>query len=78
MPKLRSAARNTRVLPQSFVHFDQLPDAAHVRLPTVAALNGVSGATVWRWVAAGRLPAPIKIGPNSTAWNVGALRRARG
>ncbi len=55
--------------------FDHLPDSANVRLPVVAALHGVSTVTVWRWSAAGRLPAPIKTG-GVTAWNVGALRRA--
>lgn len=55
--------------------FDRLPDSANVRLPVVAALHGVSTVTVWRWSAAGRLPAPIKMG-GVTAWNVGALRRA--
>lgn len=56
--------------------FDSLPDSAHVRLPTVAALNAVGPATVWRWVKTGRLPAPVKLGPNTTGWRVGELRRA--
>ena len=34
----------------------------------VATILGVSVATVWRWVAAGRLPAPMKLGPNTTRW----------
>ena len=55
--------------------FDHLPDSANVRLPVVAALHGVSTVTIWRWSAAGRLPAPVKMG-GVTAWNVGALRRA--
>ena len=44
-------------------------------LPVVAALYSVGPATVWRWVKAGRLPAPVKLGPNTTAWRVGELRR---
>lgn len=55
--------------------FDSLPDSAHVRAPTVAALFGVSVVTVWRWSKTGKLPAPIKRGA-TTSWNVGALRRA--
>ena len=59
----------------SLAHFDTLPESAHVRLPVVAALHGIGPATVWRWVKAGRLPAPVKLGPNTTAWRVGELRR---
>lgn len=61
-------------LPPALAQFDALPNSAHVRLPTVAALHGIGPATVWRWVKSGRLPAPIKLGPNVTAWHVGALR----
>ena len=60
----------------ALAQFDTLPESAHVRLPVVAALHGIGPATVWRWVKSGRLPAPLKLGPNTTAWNVGALRRA--
>jgi predicted DNA-binding transcriptional regulator AlpA len=77
----RSAAHKPQkplaaVLPTALSQFDSLPDAAHVRLPIVAGLNGISAPTVWRWVKTGRLPAPVKLGPNTTAWNVGALRAA--
>ncbi len=61
-------------IPAALARFDRLPDSAHVRLPVVAALNGIGPATVWRWVKAGRLPAPVKLGPNTTAWRVGDLR----
>jgi predicted DNA-binding transcriptional regulator AlpA len=55
--------------------FDSLPDVAMVRVPTVAALNGISIVTAWRWAKAGRLPAPVKRG-GVTAWRVGDLRKA--
>jgi predicted DNA-binding transcriptional regulator AlpA len=64
--------------PAALVHFDSLPDSAHVRLPVVAALRGSSPATIWRHVKAGLLPAPVKLGPNTTAWRVGDLRRVAG
>jgi predicted DNA-binding transcriptional regulator AlpA len=63
-------------IPAALAQFDSLPDSAHVRLPVVAALNGISDPTVWRWVKAGRLPQPVKLGPNTTGWRVGDLRRA--
>jgi len=66
-----------KAIPASLAQFDDLPDSASVRLPVVAALNGISAPTVWRWVKAGRLPAPRKSGPNVTVWSVGDLRRAR-
>jgi predicted DNA-binding transcriptional regulator AlpA len=55
--------------------FDSLPDSAHVRVPVVAALHGVSVVTVWRWARSGKLPKPIKRG-GVTAWQVGQLRRS--
>lgn len=68
--------KGRRAKPSAIGQFDTLPDSAFVRLPTVADLIDSSGATVWRWVKAGRLPAPKKLGPQSVAWNVGELRRA--
>jgi predicted DNA-binding transcriptional regulator AlpA len=56
--------------------FDDLPDAAHVRLPVVAALYATSQSNVWRWVKQGIIPQPRKLGPQTTVWNVGDLRRA--
>jgi predicted DNA-binding transcriptional regulator AlpA len=56
--------------------FDRLPDAANVRLPVVQALYACSDETVRRRVKAGQIPAPRKLGPRITAWNVGELRRA--
>lgn len=56
--------------------FDALPDAAHVRLPVVQALYACSDETIRRRVKAGQIPAPKKLGPRVTAWNVGDLRAA--
>ena len=63
-------------IPAALAVFDQLPDAAHVRLPVVAGLNGIAPPTVWRWVKSGRLPAPLRLSPGVTAWRVGDLRLA--
>lgn len=54
--------------------FASLPDDAFVRVDTVAALRDCSRATTWRHAAAGLIPAPHKIGPRITAWQVGELR----
>jgi predicted DNA-binding transcriptional regulator AlpA len=63
-------------IPVALENFDELPDAAYVRLPTVSALRGCSNATTWRHVQQGLIPAPKKISAGITAWNVGELRRA--
>ena len=69
-------AKHPEKLSTALSGFDALPDSAHVRAQTVADWKGVSVPTVWRWSKAGLLPAPVKIGPRVTAWNVGALRDA--
>lgn len=58
--------------------FDDLPASAYVRVQVVAALRGCTPNTVWRHARQGILPAPKKIGPALTAWNVGELRSAMG
>jgi predicted DNA-binding transcriptional regulator AlpA len=66
----------TKSQPPALAGFDSLPDSAAVRLPVVCALFAVSPATVWRWAAAGQIPAPKRYGSRVTAWTVGDLRAA--
>lgn len=75
MPAALTAQRTT-TLPAALAEFDNLPDAANVRLPIVQGVTGASAPTVWRWSKSGRLPAPKKLGPGVTVWNVGQLRLA--
>ncbi len=75
MPTTKDSAKAD--IPAALAQFDNLPDSSHVRLPVVAAWLGIGTATVWRWVRAGRLPRPVKLGPNVTAWRVGELRAAK-
>ncbi|MDV6345408.1 helix-turn-helix transcriptional regulator [Nitrosomonas sp. Is37] len=63
-------------IPETLQNFDQLPDSASVRLPTVRGLFACSSASVWRGVKAGRIPKPRKLSPRTTCWNVGELRKA--
>lgn len=58
--------------------FDDLPASAYVRVQVVAALRSCTPNTVWRHARIGILPAPKKLGPAVTAWNVGELRSAMG
>lgn len=52
---------------------DLLPDSAQVRLPVVKGLFGVSGATVWRMVKAGKLKT-YKLTERTTTFNMGEIR----
>ncbi|MFJ5445865.1 helix-turn-helix transcriptional regulator [Methylobacillus methanolivorans] len=67
MPEIYSSA---------LIGFNSLPDEGFVRLPVVAALWTCSRGTVWRWVKEGRIPAPYKLSPRTTAWRAGELRAA--
>lgn len=74
---VRKLSRNTPKTNETdnqLLNFDSLPDSAHVRVPVVAALRGCTVNTVWRHVKLGLVPAPKKLGPQITAWNVGELR----
>lgn len=39
----------------------------------VLILIGISNATLWRWIKAGRFPAPLKIGNKKVAWRSSIL-----
>ena len=43
--------------------------------PTRAGMLPVSAPTIWRWVKAGTFPAPVRLGPQITAWPVEAVER---
>lgn len=62
-------------IPPSLIDLGGLADEAYIRLPAIRAIYGsVSAATIWRWAAAGAIPAPIRLSPRVTAWQVGAIR----
>ena len=63
------------MLHTSLRDFDQLPDSAMVRIPTVTALYGCSKATIWRLVQKKRLKT-YKLSERCTTFNVGELKRA--
>jgi predicted DNA-binding transcriptional regulator AlpA len=51
-----------------------LPDEGYVRLPQVLAVIPVSKSTWWAGCKSGRYPAPVKLGPRTTAWRVDSIR----
>ncbi|MEW6169280.1 MAG: helix-turn-helix domain-containing protein [Pseudomonadota bacterium] len=62
-----------RATTTSLADVDGLPDAALIRLRTVAALLGVSTTTIWRLARAGHLP-PVRVSQRCTAWRLGDVR----
>lgn len=71
-----TAPKTDRGIPDALRHFDQLPDTAFVRLPTVCGLFGQSRSSIWRAVKLQTIPAPRKFSARVTCWQVGELRRA--
>jgi len=39
-----------------------------IRVPQVLKRVGFGKSTLWAWVASGRFPAPIKLGPRMSVW----------
>ena len=54
-------------------HADSMPNSAMIRLPVVKGLLGVSSATVWRMVKAGKLRT-YKLTERTTTFNMGEVR----
>lgn len=38
------------------------------RLPTVLKVTGLGRSTIYRWVADGSFPPPVRLGPRAVAW----------
>lgn len=49
------------------------PDAL-LRLPTVSALVGLSGASIYRKLAVGEFPQPVRLGQRCTRWRARDVR----
>jgi prophage regulatory protein len=57
---------------------DRLLGTGFVRLSEILAPKGpipVSRSTWWAGVKTGRFPAPVKLGPRTTAWRAEDIRR---
>lgn len=61
---------NSSNIPDEVRFFDELPASACVRGRIVDMICGISPATRWRWIKAGKLPKP-----HDGRYNVGELRR---
>jgi prophage regulatory protein len=44
------------------------PQRLLARLPTVIKLTGLGRSTIYRWIAEGTFPSPVRLGPRAIAW----------
>jgi len=75
IPSLAPKVHGATIKP-SISNFDSLPASGFVDDKTVASVLGCSRNTVWRKARYGEggFPKPVKVGPKSTRWQVGAIR----
>ncbi len=52
-----------------------LPHTGYLRLPQILRLIPIGRSTWWRWVAEGKAPKPVKLGPKTTAWTATSIRQ---
>ncbi len=71
-PATTEAARGNDRNPQP-LHALQLADAL-LRIATVTQATGLSSATIYRKLAAGAFPAPIRLGARCTRWKAADVR----
>jgi prophage regulatory protein len=45
------------------------------RLPTVLKITGLGRSTIYRWIADGSFPPPVRLGPRAVAWRWSDLDR---
>lgn len=60
---------------QSSNHTVPLPQTGFLRLPQVLQFIPVSKSTLWAKVKEGTFPAPVKLGPRTTAWRAESIRQ---
>ncbi|MBI5014368.1 MAG: AlpA family phage regulatory protein [Deltaproteobacteria bacterium] len=67
-------AASIQQLPETgFLRLRQIIGAPHA-VPPIPPLYPVSRSSWWQGVREGRYPAPVKLGPRTTAWTVESIR----
>lgn len=69
-----NSSKTAQGVPFAVRNWEALPDAANVDVKTVAVMMGRSVPSVWRDVAAGRLPQPTRYTARCSRWPVGVIR----
>jgi prophage regulatory protein len=57
---------------QQSTQSEQLP-FKFLRAPRVAKRIDVSVSTIWSWVKQGKFPTPVRLGPNTTCWEISSI-----
>jgi len=73
MSKLKSALKSTTKQPK--FNAGVLPQEGFVRQAHLLSIVPLSAAELWRRVAAGTFPRPIKLSPMVSAWRVSDIRK---
>lgn len=55
-------------------HSESLPTTGYLRVSDILRFIPIAASTWWAWVKQGRAPAPIKLGPRTTAWRAEDIR----
>jgi predicted DNA-binding transcriptional regulator AlpA len=74
-PRAKNARPSHRARSQATQADARLPETGFLRLPEVLALFPVSRSHWWAGIKAGKFPAAVKLGPNTTAWRAEDIRR---
>ncbi len=45
----------------------------YLRVNQILAIIPIGRSTWWKWVADGKAPQPVKLGPRTTAWKAGDI-----
>lgn len=51
------------------------PPRVLARLPVVLKVTGLGRSTIYRWIADGSFPPPVRLGPRAVAWRWSDLDR---
>jgi prophage regulatory protein len=51
------------------------PPRVLARLPVVLKMTGLGRSTIYRWIAEGSFPPPVRLGPRAVAWRWSDLDR---
>jgi prophage regulatory protein len=46
-----------------------IPPRKYIRAQELATILAVHRTTLWRWVRDGHFPRPVRLGPNTVAWD---------
>ncbi len=52
----------------------ELPPTGYLTADWVKRHYSISNSTLYKWIAEGRFPAPVKIGPRAVRWTSASLR----